>query len=580
MGHPIHLLNLRPRQVQPRTRKPVKVPTGVETTGALFLVLRRMRAPFIFVIVTFSFNVAGMMLMPGPVVDGVPQRLTLFDSFYQMAITLTTVGYSEVPYPFSYAQRMWLTLSIFMLVIAWAYAIGVLLAALRDRAFQDALSSERFRRQVRRLKEPFLLVLGYGQTGRMVALELDQQRRRIVVVEIQQRRVDSIVTDALTADVPALEGDCQNPAVLGLAGLGRDNCAGVLALTDDEDANLAAVMTVALLRPDVPVIARCFDPAVQQRMEDFAPAAVINPHDRYGGYLALLLHRPVLYQLLMWLMDNDQHQLPGLRTGLVEGRWVVCGAGEFAEQVIADLRASGLEVDQIAPTDDRPELDDAVGFVAGTDNDMLNIALAEGARLANPDAFVSVRQQDSMHRSLMMALDVDSVFIPTELVAREVLARIVHPNFWRFIEEAVQQDEAWAVRTRDRLVERCGTQVPQRDVITLSVDEAPAVTQWLESHELTIGDLLRDPDDRCRPLPLVTLLMVRNTELIMTPDDDTQLCVGDQLLLAGKNDGLVELSAALFYPTTLEYVATARVAPSTWVWRVMTQRRRAGTSVG
>ncbi|CAJ1511221.1 potassium channel family protein [[Mycobacterium] burgundiense] len=378
-------------------RKPVEVPTGVETTDAVFVLLRRMRAPFIFVIVTFSFNVAGVMLMPGPEVDGKPQYLTLFDSFYQMAITLTTVGYSEVPYSFSCPQRMWLILSIFMLVIAWAYAIGALLSAFRDTAFQDAVSEQRFRRQVRRLREPFWLILGYGQAGRMVSLGLDEQRRRFVVVDIRQRRVNSVVIDALTADVAALEGDCQNPAVLGLAGLGRANCQGVLALTGDDDANLAVVMAVTLLRPDIPVIASCLNPAVQQRMEDFAPAAVINPHDRYGGYLALLLHRPVIYQLLMWLMDNDQHQLPDLRTGLVRGRWLVYGDGEFAEQVTSDLRASGLEVDQIGPTDDEPELRDSVGLVAGTDNDMTNIALAESARLANCDAFVSVRQQARQH---------------------------------------------------------------------------------------------------------------------------------------------------------------------------------------
>ncbi|CAJ1511220.1 TrkA C-terminal domain-containing protein [[Mycobacterium] burgundiense] len=179
-----------------------------------------------------------------------------------------------------------------------------------------------------------------------------------------------------------------------------------------------------------------------------------------------------------------------------------------------------------------------------------------------------------------MALDVDSVFVPTDLVAREALARIVHPNFWRFIEEAVQQDDEWAMRTRDQLVERCGRRVPKRDVITLSDAEAPAVVRWLADHELTVGALLRDSDDRSRPLPVRILLIVRGTELILTPDDDTSLCVGDQLLLAGKGDGLIDLSEALFYPATLEYVATARVVPSTWVWRVLTERRRAGSQTG
>ena len=574
MVKPIDLLNFRPRKVEPRDRKPVAVPTGGETIDPMFVVLRRMRAPFIFVIVTFSINVAGMMLMPGVDAEGNTRYLTLFDSFYQMAITLTTVGYSEVPYAFSYPQRMWLTVSIFSLVIAWAYAIGVLLSALNNSAFQDALRAQRFRRQIRRLREPFVLILGYGQTGRLVGLELDTERRRFVVIDNRRTRVDSVITDALTSDVPALEGDCQNPAVLGLAGLDRSMCQGVLTLTDDDDANLAAVMTVSLLRPDITVIARCHDRGVQHRMEDFGPSAVINPNDRYGGYLALMLHQPVTYQLLIWLMDNDEHQLPELRIGLTRGRWVVCGHGDFADQVTTDLRDSGLTVDQIPPTDEPLDLDGVVGFVAGTDNDMTNIAMAEHARLANHAAFVSVRQQDSMHQTLLTALDVDSVFVPTDLVARETLARLVHPNFWRFVEEAVQQDETWATRTRDQLVERCGLGVPERDVICLSDHEAPAVVRWLARHELTVGDLLRHPDDRSARLPVVALLIVRGTGLILTPDDDTVLHAGDQLLLAGKNDGLSDLSDALFNSATIEYVTTGRIVPSTWLWRVLTERRR------
>jgi Trk K+ transport system NAD-binding subunit len=580
MANPTDPLKFRPQTSEPRRRKRIEVPVGTETADAVFVLLRRMRAPFVFVIVTFSFNVAGMMLMPGRDADGNPWHMTLFDSVYQMAITATTVGYSEIPYSFSYPQRMWLTLSILMLVLAWAYAIAVLFSVLRDTAFRDALSSQRFQRQVRRLREPFLLILGYGQAGRMVGLELDEQRRRFVVIDNQRRRVDSVAAHALTADVPALEADCHNPAVLGMAGLARDNCRGVLALTDDDDANLAAVMTAALMRPDIPVIARCLNRTVQHRMEDFGPAAVINPHDRYGGYLALALHRPVTHQLLIWLMDNDQNRLPDLRAGIARGRWVVCGDAEFAEKVASDLRASGLEVDQIGSGEDLLELNDAVGFVAGTDNDMTNIAMAEYARLANPDAFVSVRQRDKMHYPLLAALDVDSLFVATDVVAREALARIVHPDFWRFVEEVVQQDEAWAVRTRDRLVKRCGRGVPEREVITLSHLEAPAVARWLAHHQLTVGDLLRNPEDRARPLPVVALLMMRGEELIVTPDDDMTLCVGDRLLLAGKDDGLASLYNALFDSVITEYVATGRTAPSTWVWRVLTKRRRSDPHAG
>ena len=55
--------------------------------------------PLIGVITTFSFCAAGMMFMPGVDAEGNPYRLNIFDAFYQMTITLTTVGLPEAPYP-------------------------------------------------------------------------------------------------------------------------------------------------------------------------------------------------------------------------------------------------------------------------------------------------------------------------------------------------------------------------------------------------------------------------------------------------------------------------------------------------
>jgi voltage-gated potassium channel len=584
MANPLHLLNFRTHHGPRAEHKPVPVPTMPPATDAMFVLLRRMRRPLIVVIVVFSICSAGMSMMPGTDKDGQPYKLTLFDSIYQMAITLTTVGYSEVPYSFSYPQKMWLTLALFLLVISWAYAIGALFGVLQDDAFKTALATQRFERQVKRLREPFFLVAGYGRTGRVVTRRLDDEQQRAVVVDLAQRRIDKAHTDPLSSDLPALAADCRNPAVLGLAGLGSRYCQGVLALTDDDDVNLAVVMSVGLLRPDLPVLARCQDRRVIKRMEHFQPTAVINPNDRYGGYLSLAAHQPVVYQLMTWLMENDKPQLVPERTGLDVGRWVVCGGGDFANEVVSDLKRSGLTVDKLElAAGERVDLGDAVAFVAGTDNDLINIALAERARAANPDVFVAVRQQDGMHRPLLNALDTDSVYIHTDLVAREVLARIVNPSFWHFVELAVQQDDAWAAETRDRLVRWCETDIPVRDVVVLDHRQAPAVVEWLAQEPLTLGDLLRHPDDRDVELAIVTLLIMRGDELLLTPSDDTALVAGDRLLLSGTQAGLDDLSDALFSPAALEYVATGRQVPSTHVWRLLTQRKlmvQSGQSTG
>lgn len=146
MPNPQHLFHPWNRRRVTR-RPPVAIPDTVPTADAIFLIMRRMRMPLLVVVVTFSFCTVGMMLMPGVDADGNPYRLNIFDAFYQMTITLTTVGFTEAPYPFSYLQRMWMMVSIFLLVIGWAYAIGVFFALIQGEAFQTAVATQQFRRR-------------------------------------------------------------------------------------------------------------------------------------------------------------------------------------------------------------------------------------------------------------------------------------------------------------------------------------------------------------------------------------------------------------------------------------------------
>ena len=144
-----------------------------------------------------------------------------FDAFYVMSYTATTIGFGEIPYPFTYDQRMWVTISIYLTVIGWAYAIGSLLALLQDRAFRQALALQHFTRKVARLREPFLLLAGYGQTGELLGRSFDALGRRFVVLDsvagADRRPRPGVAT---TPTCPGLAADARDPGHLGVAGLG------------------------------------------------------------------------------------------------------------------------------------------------------------------------------------------------------------------------------------------------------------------------------------------------------------------------------------------------------------------------
>ncbi|WP_168582604.1 potassium channel family protein [Gephyromycinifex aptenodytis] len=578
MANPLLVLTTRPwgRQSRrsPLRRATVPVPTRAAATDAVFLVLRRMRTPLIALIVVFAVAVFGLTLIPGQNEQGQPYQMTAFDAFYFMSYTATTIGFGEVPYTFTVPQRLWVVGSIFASVTCWAYSIGAVFSLMQDQAFQEAFATQRFGRKVRGLREEFFIVAGYGQAGRLVAAGLDARGRRLVVIDDDSARIDQLAIDSLTNDVPGLTGDVRDPALLGLAGMGSHLCEGVLALTDDDDANLAIAMSAHLLRPDLPVFCRAEERSGAKAMEDFEPTSIVNPYDHYGAFLVLALKHPFVYRLVTWLMSTPGTELPPLREGLTDGEWVVSADDSFGREVAADLESVGLKVRLVEPGGTQPDVTQAVGLVAGTVNDGANLSLAAHARLTHPDIFIALRQQSDLNAALLGAFEPDSVFVPTELVAREALARITVPMSWSFLEHIIHQDEEWARQMTDLFVQRSGTRSPSSHLVELTDRSAPAVVRWLRHDSLTLGDLIRDPEDRSTPISATPIVLVRDNEITFLPSAETELKAEDKLVLAGRTAGFHVLYETLYSDSMLEYVATGREVPTTWVFRMLMPKSR------
>ena len=554
------------------------------SSAGLFLVLRRMRLPLIVLITIFSVSVLGLSLIPGEDAQGRPDRMGLFDAFYVMSYTATTIGFGELPHEFTPAQRMWVTLTIFLSVTGWAYAIGSLLSLVQDQGFRQALARRSFTKSVRRMGEPFLLLVGYGNASKMLARSLDDMGRRFVVMDVNHERVSSVELDDYRADAPALQGDARDTGLLTLAGLGHGTCEGVVALAGDDETNLDVAMTTALLRPELPVIARSSSRDVAERMRAFHVKEVVNPLDRFGDHLRILARSPAAYQLMIWLTSAPDSPIPHRYDPLPHGRWVICGHGRYGDELSSDLRAEGLDVTVVhvaggtvlegegdsAVVVESGHVADAVGFVAATANDTTNLWLVEAARRANPDAFIVALQNRRANAPLFEAVGVDFGLVPAEVIAHEVLARLANPVLMRFLPQVPHQGDEWAATMVDRLVQRCGRGTPDLWRIRLDRDGAPALEGRLDGQSLRLADLLRDPADREQPLDIVPLTLLRDGERTMAPDDDVLLREDDELLLAGRLRARAALETTTNDVSVASYVLDGRRVPSSWIWRRLT----------
>lgn len=562
--------------------------------STFFLILRRMRAPLITLILVYAISVLGLTLIPGVNDQGQPVRMSFFHAFYFMSYTATTIGFGETPHVFTEPQRLWVTLCIYLSVIGWAYSIGTLLTLLQDQNFRNSVRLQRFARTVQRLHEPFYLVCGYGETGRLICGALDQTGLRAVVVELNAVKVGQLELDGYQIDVPALAADAGQPEILKLAGLTHPRCQGVLALTNDDSANLAIAIAARLLAPGLPALCRAETAETATNMASFGTRHIINPFEKFGRYLALALHAPAAYHLLAWLTG-----LPGTviqrHRDPPRGQWLLCGYGRFGKVLVSALEREDIPVtviDHAPPSDSgrrwvrgdgtgipallEAGVQQAVGIIACTNSDVNNLSIVVTARELNPRLFVVLRQNLQANQALFAAFESDVTVVPSQIIGRECLAVLTTPLLVPFLSQIKERGESWSYTLLEQLTERFGWETPTVWSVRAAAAEAPALLHRLQTtdHTVPLGNLLRNPHDRDQPLECRALYLTREDEsTVLLPHAHTPIQAGDSLLLVGRDGARQDLDLILNNENTLDYVLSGREIPGGWIWERLTGGR-------
>ncbi|BAN69703.1 potassium channel family protein [endosymbiont of unidentified scaly snail isolate Monju] len=562
----------------------------------VFLIMRRMRLPLLTLVAVYAITVLGMTLIPGQDADGNVWYMDIFHAFYFVSFMSTTIGFGEIPYPFSDAQRLWVTFSIYVTVIAWLYAIGTIISLLQDKTFQRAVAERLFARKVRQMREPFYLVCGYGETGQTLVRAFTERGQHVVVLDCDEERIAMIQLQDLRDYVPALAADARHPLHLQEAGLPHPACAGVVAVTDDNLINLKIAITSKLLHPNIKVICRADSRDVEDNMASFGTDEIVDPFETFARYLVLALQMPCLYLLQRWVGGERGAALEEPVYPPAEGRWLVCGYGRFGKAMVARLAREGIEFTVVEARPDitgepppgyvlgrgteartlrEAGIDEAVGLIAGTDDDANNLSIVMTARELRPDLFVILRQNQSENRDLVHAVSADMVMQPSAIIAERIRVLLATPMLSRFFSLAAHRENDWACELVARLIALLGDQVPLVRELEVDARHADALLRRLEEGEpVCLGEVLRDPWTRERSLCCMALMVERRGERILVPGDDFRLAAGDHLLLVGQESAFTRLAWNLGHDAALDYVRTGQPAPQGWLWRRLTRGSR------
>jgi Trk K+ transport system NAD-binding subunit len=560
-------------------------------TPATFLVLRRMRPPLLFLIVTYAVAVGGLVVMPGPVVDGVPQHMSFFHAFYVISYTATTIGFGELPHPFSDAQRMWTTLSIYLTVVAWLYGIGTIIGLLQDPAYRQARTSQQFARDVRRLRDRFYLICGFGDTGSLLVRALTDRGKRAVAIDVDAQRINFLAVQDYESFVPGLCGDASVPDNLIAGGMSSPRCTAVVALTNDDQVNLTIAIAGKLLHPQMKVISRASTLDAAVNMASFDTDFIINPFQSFADHLALALRSPSVWLLHEWLTGVPNATLIEPRYP-PHGTWIVCGYGRFGKAIVRHLRREGMNVVIVEADPARTGCADCVqgrgteeetlaeagvfsaaGIVAGTDNDANNLSIVMTARAMNPELFVVIRQNRHANDSLFQAAGADLVMHVSEILVHEIIALITAPSLSRFLARTRRQSKAWSNELVSRISAVTEELVPEIWEIRIGDRQARAVARALAAGKpISVGDLLRDPHDRTQVLPCIPLMLSRGDHGQLLPSEVARVEIGDHLLFCGKPAAASAIEWTLQNDKVLHYLLTGREMPETWVWQWIDRR--------
>jgi voltage-gated potassium channel len=224
---------------------------------------------------------------------------SLFDSIYFALITISTVGYSELPrMELMPLARVLVMGMIVMGVATVAFFQSSLTAVMVEGVIGKAWRRRRMERKIAALTG-HTIVAGCGRTGRFVIEELLAGGKPFVVID-----QDANVLEQLNSEnggrLVYMVGDATADQCLKAAGVERASGL-VTALTDDPD-NVFVTISTRSLNPSIRIVAKVVAFGAEAKLGRAGANATVSPHRIGGLRLVTELLRPHTAEFLDQMM--------------------------------------------------------------------------------------------------------------------------------------------------------------------------------------------------------------------------------------------------------------------------------------
>jgi voltage-gated potassium channel len=195
---------------------------------------------------------------------------SVLDALYMIAITVSTVGYTEVR-PLSPDARIFNMFFIFagLSLVAWAGWNAAELVV--QEQVLGMLSRRRRAKRLQAMRNHYI-VCGYGRMGREIAADLRHHGQRFVVIEPDPEAVVGLDEEG----VLYVQGDASDDEVLRQAGI--EHARGIIAVAASDEDNVFICLSARLVNPTLDIVARCARPETAEKLRRAGATRVVSPY--------------------------------------------------------------------------------------------------------------------------------------------------------------------------------------------------------------------------------------------------------------------------------------------------------------
>lgn len=524
--------------------------------SSLFIILQRMRKPFIVIIITHCIAIIGLLIIDAVDSNGQPYKLTIFDAVYFVSYMATTIGFGETPFEFTYSQRLWVLFSIYMTVLGWFYGIGSLVSLFQDKLFLQEIEKTKFKSQIKGLKEKFIIILGYNQVTSEIIKKSLENGIRTVVIDTDRGRLNDLILESFTPTVPGLLVESYNNKVLELAGLKKKNCKAIVCLFEDDELNLRIPLLSKLINKNVKVVAKSTTETHTQNLKDLDVEIIANPFSIISSEVNLALTAPNLLKIEKWLygLDDLHAKVPVFPVG----NYIICGYGRMGKSIYKKLKennvsATLIELDTqkvesfskdeikniiFGNADDKQllmdsEIQNSVAIIACTNNDTTNLSILATAKKINPEIITIARENEIDDLSIFESAKINHIFMPAKILINKTINGLINPLSDKFIRTIIKKDEAFASSLVKDLVHKINEN-PLTFEIVLNEQQAPTIYKFLKEKGCISLELLtvslHNQKQKNNVIPL--LLQKSDGTVLIRPSLNEQIHIDDEILFA------------------------------------------------